>query len=163
MACQPEGVVSGSSIQPISDEEQRLDRPHPAAADLLGDPVACSCEFAIEPGPGGDIVVVRVAGEIDMHSLHVLRDALSAAADRKPADLVVDLAGVTFCCVRGFALLAEAVRTAQNRNTGFALCGLAPHLSRVATLLEFEECCVRYRSVAAAVHAIRVDHTHRPA
>ena len=89
--------------------------------------------------------------------------SFSAAADRHPAELVVDLAGVTFCCVRGFALLAQAVRTAQNRSTGFALCGLAPRLNHVATLLEFEECCVRYRSVAAAVHAIRVDHTYRPA
>jgi anti-anti-sigma factor len=156
--------VSGSSIQSTSDEQQHHVRTHPtAAADLLGGPVACSCEFAVEPGPGGDIVVVRVAGEIDMLSLHVLRDALSAAADRNPADLVVDLAGVTFCSVRGYALLADAVRTAQSRNTGFALCGLASHMDRVATLLEFEEGCVRYRSVAAAVHAIRVEHTYRPA
>jgi anti-sigma B factor antagonist len=156
--------VSGSSIQPISDEEKHRERTHPtAAADLIGDPVACSCELAIESGPGGDIVVVRVAGEIDLLSLHVLRDALSAAADRNPADLVVDLAGVAFCCAQGFALLAQAVRTAQNRNTGFALCGLTLRLDRVATLLTFEECCVRYRSVAAAVHAIRVEHTYRPA
>jgi len=42
--------VSGSSIQPISDEDYRLDRTHhAAAADLLGGLVACSCEFAIEP------------------------------------------------------------------------------------------------------------------
>jgi anti-sigma B factor antagonist len=121
--------------------------------------VACSCEFAIEAGPGGDIVVVRVTGEVDLLSLHVLGNALSAAADRHPADLVVDLAGVAFCCVRGFALLAEAVPAAQIRGTGFALSGLAPHLDRVATLLKFEERCVHYRSVAAAVHAIRVDHT----
>lgn len=125
--------------------------------------MACSCEFAIEPGPGGDIVVLRVAGEIDMLTLPILRHALRAAADRYSADLVVDLAGVVFCCVRGFALLAEAARTAQSRETGFALSGLTPHLSRVATVLKCDECCVRYRSVAAAVHAIRVDHTYRPA
>jgi anti-anti-sigma factor len=155
--------MSGSSIQPTRDEDYHRARTNRGAADLLGGPVACSCELAIEPGPGGDIVVLRVAGEIDMRTLPILRDALSAAADRHPADLVVDLAGVTFSCVRGFALLAEAARTAQIRETGFALSGLAPHLNRIATLLEFEERCVRYRSVAAAVHAIRVDHTNRPA
>jgi anti-anti-sigma factor len=117
--------------------------------------------LAIEPGPGGDIVVVRVAGEIDMLSLPVLRQALSAAVDRNPADLVVDLAGVTFCCAHGFAVLAGVARIAQNRNTAFALSGLAPRLNRVATLLKFEERYVRYRSAAAAVHAIRVDHTYR--
>lgn len=154
--------MSVSSIQPTHDEDYHRDRTHPvAAADIAGGPVACSCELAIEPGPGGDIVVVRVAGEIDLFSLHVLRDALSAVTERHPADLVVDMAGVAFCCVRGFAVLAEAARTAQIREIGFALCGLASHLDRVATLLMFEERCVRYRSVAAAVHAIRVEHTYR--
>ena len=155
-------MSGSSSIQPTRDEDHHRERNRPAAATDQGrGSVACSCEFAVEPGPGGDIMVVRVAGEIDLLSLHVLRDALGAAADRHPADLVVDLAGVAFCCVRGFALLAEAVRTAQIRNTGFALSGLAPRLNRIATLLTFEERCVRYRSVAAAVHAIRVDRTYQ--
>jgi anti-anti-sigma factor len=109
--------------------------------------------LAIETGPGGDIVVVWVAGEVDLLTLHVLREALSAAAGCNPVALVVDLAGVAFCCVRGFALLAEAARTAQIRDIGFALCGLAPHLDRIATVLEFDQYGVRYRSVAAAVHA----------
>lgn len=108
-------------------------------------------------------MVVRVAGEIDLLGLPTLRDALNVAAEGHPADLVVDLAGVVFCCVRGFALLAEAARAAQSRNVGFAVSGLSPRLNRVATLLGFEQRCVRYRSVATAVHAIRVDHTYRHA
>ena len=141
--------MSGSSIQPISDEEQHRERTHPAAAaDLIGDPVACSCELAIEPGPGGDILVVRVAGEIDMLSLHVLRDALSVAADRNPADLVVDLAGVTFCSVRGYALLADAVRTAPHRATTPGL--LFAVWPRIWTAWQP---CSRSRSAAFAIAA----------
>ncbi len=152
------------NIQPTRDEEHHHDRAYPVtAADLLDGAVACFCEVATEPGPGGDIVVLRVAGEIDMLTLPVLKDALGAAMARRPADLVVDLAGVGFCCVRGFALLAAAARNAQTCGTAYALSGLSPRLNRVATLHEPEQRCVRYRSVAAAVGAVRVDRTYRPA
>jgi anti-anti-sigma factor len=152
--------VSAINIQPSRDGEHRADRAHPVtAADLLGGAMSCFCETASEPGSGGGVLVLRVTGEIDVLTLPVVRDALRAAVARHPADLVVDLAGVDFCCVHGFALLAAAARTAR---TGYALSGLNPHLDRVATLLDPEEDCVHYRSVAAAVTAIRVRHAYRP-
>ena len=104
--------------------------------------------------------MLRVAGEIDLLTLAVLRDALTAAVDRYPVDLVIDMAGVGFCCVRGFALLAAAARTAQTRGICCSLSGLSRQLDRVASLL-WRAQCVRYRSVAAAVNAIRVDDTDR--
>lgn len=120
--------MSGSNIQP-SVQDYHRERTNPAAAaDVAGGPVACSYELTIEPGPGGDIMVVQMAGEIDMRSLAVLRDALSAAADRKPADLVVDLAGVTFCCVRGFALPADAARTAHTTATPDLFFAASPRI-----------------------------------
>jgi anti-anti-sigma factor len=156
--------VSAINIQSMRDESHHHDWARPVLdADAQGGAMAFFCECAIEPGPGGDIMVLRVAGEIDMLTIPVLQDALGAAVSRHPADLVVDLAGVDFCCVRGFALLAAADRTAQTCGTGYALSGLTLHLNRLATLLDREQRCVRYRSVAAAVSAIRVDHTHRPA
>jgi hypothetical protein len=39
---------------------------------------------------------------------------------------------------------------------------MSPHLNRIANMLWPEQGCVRYRSVAAAVTAIRIDHTYRP-
>lgn len=151
------------NTEPSRDGEHRRNREHPiTAADLLGGAMTCFCEVATELGPGGDVVLLRVAGEIDMLSLAVLRDALGVAMARQPADLVVDLAGVVFCCVRGFLLLAGGARAAQNSGIGYALSGLNPHLDRVATLIGPEPGCVRYRSVAAAISAIRVDHTYRP-
>jgi anti-anti-sigma factor len=155
--------VSAINVQPSRDGEHRADRAHPVtAADLLGGAMACFCETASAPGSGGGVLVLRVTGEIDMLTLPVVRDALSAAVARHPADLVVDLAGVNFCCVHGFALLAAAARTARIWGTGYALSGMNPHLDRVATLLDPEKDCVQYRSVAAAVTAIRVRHTYRP-
>jgi hypothetical protein len=73
---------------------------------------------------------------------------------------VVDLAGVVFCCVRGFALLADAAATAQTNRTGYAVSGVPPHLDHLATLLWPEQHFLRYRSAAAAATAIRIEHTH---
>ena len=149
--------MSAINVQPSRDERHRHGRARPfTAADLLGGAMACFCETASEPGSGGDVLVLRVTGEIDMLTLPVVRDALSAAMARHPTDLVVDLAGVDFCCVHGFALLIDAARTAETEGTGYALSGLTAHLDRVAALLYPEKGCVHYRSVVAAVTAIRV-------
>lgn len=150
--------MSASNAHSISDER---DQNRPVAAASIPDRAACFCELANEPGPAGEIVVLRVAGEIDMLTLPILRDALTGAADQHPADVVIDLAGVGFCCIRGFALLDAAARTGQTRGVGYAFSGLTGHLDRVADLLWRDQCCIRYRSVAAAVNAIRIDYTYR--
>lgn len=123
----------------------------------------CACELQVEPGPAGDIAVVRVAGEIDILTIPAVEAALAEAMARTPADVVLDLSAVGFCCVRGFALLARFVQTTQENGVGCAVSGLSPHLDRVATILWSQQHCVRYRSTAAAVTAMRIDQTYRSA
>jgi anti-anti-sigma factor len=123
----------------------------------------CSWGLDTEFGPVGPILVLRVAGEIDLGTIPVLEHALATAVDQRPASLVVDLAGVGFCCARGFAVLAAAAAAAHTNGTGYALSGMSLHLDRIATLLWSERRCVRYRSAAAAVTAIRINHTYQPA
>lgn len=150
-------AVRVPGIAPSGDTESARTARFDAAA-------LCSCELATELGPAGPILVLHAVGEIDLFTLPVLQQALTAAIEKRPADLVVDLAAVGFCCVRGFAVLASAAGTAQTKTnrTGYALSGLPPHLDRFATLLWPEQRCVRYRSAAAAVTAIRIEQTHRP-
>lgn len=38
---------------------------------------------------------------------------------------------------------------------------MTPHMDRVASMLWTEQRCLRYRSVAAAVTALRVEQTYR--
>jgi hypothetical protein len=58
------------NTEPSRDGEHRRNREHPiTAADLLGGAMTCFCEVATDLGPGGDVVLLRVAGEIDMLSL----------------------------------------------------------------------------------------------
>ncbi len=154
--------MAASQAQPSPAGSRDLVRPAGPAGPASIHPGAwCSCELDFEPGPAGRIAVVRVAGEIDLVSLPSVGSALDAALDQHPADLVVDMAGVGFCGVRGFALLATAAGTAASSGIGYSVSGMLPSLDRIATLLWPERRCVRYRSVVAAVTAIRLDHTSR--
>lgn len=121
-----------------------------------------SCTAQSWTDPGGDIVVLGVAGELDRLTCPLLSAALDAALDgavsRVARHLVVDLAGVTFCCVRGFALLADTAAVGAVAGAGYAISGLPVHLQRHARMLWVDRAPIRrYRSAAAAVSAIRAE------
>jgi anti-anti-sigma factor len=119
---------------------------------------------------GGQIVVLRVFGEIDLLSYPLLHTALDAAlfgaVDQPTSHLVVDLAGVTFCSARGFTLLADTARAAAACTVDYALSGGDVHLERYRRILdavditdqhptERRRAVPRYVSAASAVIAIR--------
>lgn len=56
----------------------------------------------------GDVVVVAVAGEIDMRTAPQLGDALREAVGQTPATLIVDLSEVGFLASAGLGVLAAA-------------------------------------------------------
>jgi STAS domain len=60
----------------------------------------------------GNIVVLRVGGEIDLGNDGVLRQALDAALDGQPGHLVVDLAELRFCSASGMSMLVSAASAA---------------------------------------------------
>ena len=134
-----------------------------AASGEYGTETQWSCEVQIASGPTGDILVLRLGGEIDRTTLGALDAAVTAAFDRHPHDLVLDLAGVSFCCVRGYAVLSASARTAEIAQMGFAVSGLRRHMRRVMTLLWPERSFPSYRTAAAAVVAIRAEQIGRPA
>jgi anti-anti-sigma factor len=145
MSAQPEHTGSG-------------DTPSPTIDDGVG--VAAGCFFccAIEslPCAAGEIIVLRVSGEVDVCHVPILQAALDAGLDRRPAYLVVDLARMTFCSARGLDLLTQTGRTAAENATGYAVSGVLPQTARVWTLCwDDDRLPVRYRSTAAAVTAIR--------
>lgn len=84
------------------------------------------------------------------------------ASDQRPAALVVDLAGVTFCCARGFhTLLADTAAITQTIGILDGVSGLSPHLQRIADMLPMWQRCTRYRSAAAASAALRGEQAPR--
>jgi anti-sigma B factor antagonist len=129
-----------------------------------GEPTAaCCCDLSIETGPAGNIVVVRVAGDIDMLTLPLVWTALITALERRPADLVVDVSEVRFCGARGFALLAAIARVTAAGRIGYAVTGLCGHLERAACLLWSDHHRACHHSLATAVAAIRDEQALRVA
>lgn len=120
------------------------------------------CTAETHACPDGSIALLLVAGEIDRCTHHLLRAALDALPGGDAAcarrDVVVDLAGVTFCSVCGFALLADAAAAAAEKNTGFAVCGMSARLQRYSRWLW--ACGVvprEYPSSTAAITAIQAE------
>jgi anti-sigma B factor antagonist len=76
-------------------------------------------DLYVEPVTGIDrtdsAVVIRLAGELDLHNAKVVRDALLAAAVRKPQRLVVDLGAVRFVDSTTLGVLIEARTKLENR------------------------------------------------
>jgi hypothetical protein len=91
----------------------------------------------------------------------IVAATLAEAVSLAPRHLVVDLAAMTFCSARGFALLAETALAATTRDVAFPQSGLTAHHHRVATMLLPDLGVTRYRSVTDAVTAIRTNDTHR--
>lgn len=114
-----------------------------------------SCNAESLRCPAGEIIVLRVAGQIDLYTLPRLQLALDGSLKRRPAHLVVDLTGTTFCSIQGLARLTQTGHTAADQATGYAVSGVPPHLDRVWTLGWDGEVPVRHRSIVVAVSAIR--------
>ncbi|HVE97183.1 MAG TPA: STAS domain-containing protein [Pseudonocardiaceae bacterium] len=116
---------------------------------------ALSCNTQSLPCSAGEIIVLRVEGEVDLCTLSILQAALDYGLDQQPAHLVVDLARMTFCSARGLDLLTRTGRTTAGKATGYAVSGVPPQIDRVWTLVWDGDLPVRYHSTAAAVTAIR--------
>jgi len=114
-----------------------------------------SWSLGVEAGPVGNIVVVRLAADLDMLTLPLGWAAVITALDYHPADLVIDLSEVGFCGVRGFALLAAIARVTAAGGIGYTISGLGRHHERGADLSWTDVQIVRARNAAAAVMAIR--------
>jgi anti-anti-sigma factor len=114
----------------------------------------CECTAVSLGAPPDDVVVVRVAGEVDLFTDPVLQAALADSLARGPCDLLVDLAAMTFCDVRGLAMLVQAGATAAERGIGYAVAAAPRQLRRVWPMLwPVVDLPVQYPSTAAGVLA----------
>jgi anti-sigma B factor antagonist len=62
----------------------------------------------------GDALVVRLAGDLDLYNVEVVRAGLAGAIDQAPARLVVDLSGVEFLDSTALGALVDAHRKQPN-------------------------------------------------
>lgn len=81
--------------------------------------------------PDGDMVRLRLRGELDLASYPVLERALRDAERAPQSALVVDLAELTFCDSGGVVLLVQADRRALARRRTFTLVNPLPPVMRL--------------------------------
>lgn len=110
---------------PVPESARPVGRPLPPA-DL------CRCDLT---SPHDGIVLLRITGEIDLGSIGRVEDAVRTVLGRRPEHVVVDLAGMGFCGLRGLALLVAARATAAGLGIGLVVTGAPAQAVRVWSLL----------------------------
>ena len=65
----------------------------------------------------GTVLIVRLAGELDLYNADAVRAALLAAAERSPQRLVVDLEAVRFIDSTALGVLVEARSKLSDRHS----------------------------------------------
>lgn len=114
---------------------------------------------AERPAPG--IVLLHVAGEVDMLSSPTLRESIASALRQDGQRLVLDLDGVEFLGTSGLAALVEARTSAEERDTELWLaCSRRQVLRplRIAGLIDLFQVA---DSVAEALRGTRADGKSR--
>lgn len=124
-------------------------------ADVWTGEAVCWCTVEALPSLTGEIVVLRVAGEVDLATLSVLEGSLARCIARRPRFLVVDLAPLEFCSARGMCVLFRAGVTASEQGFGYALSNVPPPFGHLWQMLWPDELPSRWPSADAAVSAIR--------
>ncbi|MHA6783256.1 STAS domain-containing protein [Pseudonocardia saturnea] len=106
-----------------------------SAPGARGEPAAegtwCRCTTAVIPGPGGQVIVVRVEGELDLCTVEHLLTELGSLLALRPAHLIVDLSELRFCSARGLSVLSRAGDTAIGLGIGYAVAGASARLNWV--------------------------------
>ncbi|MDI6100351.1 STAS domain-containing protein [Actinoplanes sp. NEAU-A12] len=82
------------------------------------------------------VVHVVVSGEIDMETVDAVRRAVTEALRTTGVeDVLVDMAGVTFCDSSGIAVFDETYQTAAEQGVRFRLFGVRPGVRRVLEIV----------------------------
>lgn len=81
--------------------------PRPRSADHDRNPAAALLSIRVQR-PGPRTILVRVAGEVDLHTARGLDETLSSHIGERAGEVVVDLSEVTFFSLAGLTSLLRA-------------------------------------------------------
>lgn len=143
-------------------ENDWQDRPATDGSWLAANPstatASCLCTVESFSSPVGEIILLRVVGEVDLATISVLETTLAASIGQPQTHLIVDLARLHFCSARGMAVLLRAGAIAADRGLGYAISSVPSYLDRIWEAFWPEELPIRYESAATGMHAIRTRH-----
>ncbi|MGH3622656.1 MAG: STAS domain-containing protein [Sciscionella sp.] len=87
----------------------------------------------------GDVLVLEVTGEVDLDHAEELREAVLATFDEQPAEVWIDLAGVSFLNSSGLGALLSGVKEAESRGIRFAVRRQQPQVRKVVDMVGLTE------------------------
>jgi anti-anti-sigma factor len=109
----------------------------------------------------GDLVIVVVEGELDIHSAPGLGQALTpaAAAGRR---LILDLAGLRFCDCAGLSLLLRTQQRARAAGGSLHLTALTASMRRLIKVARMSDILPVSASVADAIALLDLEGAPEP-
>ncbi|MGI4789579.1 MAG: STAS domain-containing protein [Janthinobacterium lividum] len=76
------------------------------------------------------IAIVRLKGEIDLHTCSILRDTLRELIEQKYYQIVINLAEVPYLDSAALGVLVDAVRRVREHEGGISLVSTTPFVRR---------------------------------
>jgi anti-anti-sigma factor len=103
----------------------------------------------------GEIVVARVAGELDIASAPATRESLGDAVPTSARALVVDFSGLEFIDSSGVAMLFSLARRLGNRRQELRVVARSGEpVYRVLEIVEFERAAPVYDTLGEALNGL---------
>ena len=92
--------------------------------------------LSLDLSSDGTVSVIRVSGELDMSTAHLLTDLVKIVAASRPARVVVDMAEVTFLCADGLRALITARDMILAAGGQLVLAAPSPQTQRILTITQ---------------------------
>ena len=105
---------------------------------------------SVRRGEQAGVVVVVVAGEIDVYTADKLRDALVSSAVRSCPNVILDMSAVDFTDSTGLGVMVGAHKRAHQLGGGLKLAGIRDHLRGVLGVTGLSKVFTVYETVEAA-------------
>jgi anti-sigma B factor antagonist len=121
---------------------------HPLAGRDFSGPVQDMLTWDVEAR--GDVAIVVVGGELDIHSVPGLADWLLPAADAG-RHLILDLAALRFCDCAGLSLFLRTQQRAHAAGGSLHLAALSASLRRLITAARLRDVLPVTTSVADTI------------
>jgi anti-anti-sigma factor len=91
-------------------------------------------ELVLENGSAGTWTVIRVAGELDLHTSPQLRDHVLASMGEPPVRVALDLSAVGFMDSSSLGILVTCLKRVRERDGRLMLVGVSGSPMKVFTL-----------------------------
>ena len=91
-------------------------------------------DLVLENGAAGPWTLVRVQGELDLHSSPQLRDHVLASIAEPPVRIALDLSEVSFMDSSSLGMLVTCLKRVREREGRLVLVGVAGSPMKVFTL-----------------------------